>query len=614
MAQTKNLESKLDEILCEVLRPARYAGGEYNSVVKDWDKTDLHFTFCFPDLYEIGMSHLGIKILYDILNRREDIWAERAFMVAQDMEDLMKEKGIPLYSLESKMPLKAHDVIGFTLQYELSYSSILSMLSLAEIPLLSAERDDTFPLVCAGGPCAFNPEPLADFIDFFMIGEGEDVILLVSDIILEGKKKGFTKAQILAKLSELQGVYVPSLVEVEYHPDGTVKSISKTVEKTVVTDLSNAVFPTKLVVPFTEAVHDRITLEVMRGCMRGCRFCQAGYIYRPKREKDADKLSELAKLSFCSTGYEEISLSSLSTSDYLQLKELKAKLNSFTKENMINLALPSLRIDNFHEEALESLSEVRKSSLTFAPEAGTQRMRDIINKNISEETILNTMQFAYENGWSTVKLYFMIGLPFETDEDVLGICELVKKIEDIYYSVPKEKRGKRFGITVSVSTFVPKPHTPFQWAPQDSFDTILRKQNLLKENLRSKHIRLNWHDAETSVLEGAFSRGDRKLGQVLLEAHKLGCKLDGWNEYFSFEKWQKAFRNAGVDMTFYNERERSLDEVLPWEVVSCGVTKEFFRRELAAAKEVLTTPNCRDKCAGCGANRYQCNSVCHNRI
>ncbi len=606
----KNIEAKLDEILCEVEKHARYCGGEFNSVVKDWDKTDLHFTFCFPDLYEIGMSHLGIKILYDILNRREDIWAERAFMVGQDMENKMRESHIPLYSLESKMPLKNHDVIGFTLQYELSYSSILSMLSLAEIPLLACDRDDTFPLVCAGGPCAYNPEPLVDFIDFFMIGEGEDVIVQVSDIILEGKKKGWNKSEILEKLAELQGVYVPTLVDVEYNTDGTVKSISKTVEKTVVTDLSNAIFPTKLVVPFTEAVHDRITLEVMRGCMRGCRFCQAGYIYRPKREKDSEKLSEIAKLSFCNTGYEEISLSSLSTSDYLQLKDLKAKLNTFTKENMINLALPSLRIDNFHEEALESLSEVRKSSLTFAPEAGTQRMRDIINKNISEETILNTMQFAYENGWSTVKLYFMIGLPFETDEDVIGIAELVKKIEALYYAVPKEQRGKRFGITVSVSTFVPKPHTPFQWAPQDSFETILRKQDLLKEHLRSKNIRLNWHDAETSVLEAAFARGDRKLGKVILEAHKLGCKLDGWNEYFSFEKWQQAFQNAGVDMTFYNERERDLDEVLPWEVTFCGVTKEFFKRELLQAKNVETTPNCQDKCAGCGANRYHCESVC----
>ena len=611
MSVTMNLEKKLDEILCEVERPARYAGGEFNSVEKDWDKTKLHFTFCFPDLYEIGMSHLGIKILYEILNRREDIWAERSFMVAADMEEKMREKGIPLYSLESKMPLKAHDVIGFTLQYELSYSSILSMLSLAEIPLLREERDDTFPLVCAGGPCAFNPEPLVDFIDFFMIGEGEDVIVTVSDIILEGKEKGLTKSEILGQLNQVQGVYVPSLVEVTYKEDGTVESISKTVEKTVITDLTNAIFPTKLVVPFTEAVHDRITLEVMRGCMRGCRFCQAGYIYRPKREKDADKLSELAKLSFCNTGYEEISLSSLSTSDYLGLKDLKAKLNTFTKENMINLALPSLRIDNFHEEALESLSEVRKSSLTFAPEAGTQRMRDIINKNISEETILNTMKFAYENGWSTVKLYFMIGLPFETDEDVIGIAELVKKIESLYYQVPKEQRGKRFGITVSVSTFVPKPHTPFQWAPQDSFDTILRKQDLLKEHLRSKNIRLNWHDAETSVLEGAFARGDRKLGKVILRAHELGCKLDGWNEYFSYEKWQQAFSDMGVDMTFYNERERSLEEVLPWEVTSCGVTKEFFKRELLLAKDACTTPNCQDKCAGCGANRYQCPSVCN---
>jgi radical SAM family uncharacterized protein len=605
-----NLEKKLDKILLDVEKPARYVGGEFNAVIKTWDTVSLHFGLCFPDIYEIGMSHLGTKILYDILNKQADIYAERSYMVWSDMEEKMRENNIPLYSLESKMPLKSFDVLGFSLQYELSYSSVLAMLDLAEIPLLQKDRTDEYPLVYSGGPCTYNPEPMANFMDFFMIGEGEDAILEVASTIIEAKKLSLSKKETLKNLSLLKGVYVPSLVEVLYHSDGTIKTIEKSVEKTIVLNLDNAVFPEKLIVPFIETVHNRITLEVMRGCMRGCRFCQAGYIYRPLREKSSKGLCENAINSFEATGFDEISLSSLSTSDYGDLKELKSKLNNFTKKNMINLSLPSLRIDNFKQETADTLKEIRKSTLTFAPEAGSQKMRDIINKNISEETILDTMEFAYQNGFGSVKLYFMIGLPFETDDDVLAIADLVKKIEGLYYKTPKEIRNKRFNITVSVSSFVPKAFTPFQWAPQASYEELLRKQDILKANLRSKHIRLNWHDAETSVLEGAFARGDRKIGQAILNAYKLGCRLDGWNEYFSYEKWKQAFNDAKIDISFYNERERNINEVLPWEVVSCGVKKEFLLQELQNSKEALTTKNCREKCSNCGANKYKCKSVC----
>ena len=597
----KNLEKKLNKILSDVEKPARYAGGEYNAVIKDWDKTDLHFTLCFPDIYEIGMSHLGIKILYDILNKEEKIWAERSFMVWQDMEDKLREHNIPLYSLESKMPLKKADILGFTLQYELSYSSILAMLDLAGIPLLSRDRDESDPLICGGGPCAYNPEPLADFIDFFVIGEAEESILEVTDVIKKAKKGNNKKSEILEALSKIEGVYVPSLVDIIYNDDNTVKSVSKVVKKRLIKDLDKAEFPTKLVVPYIEAVHDRITLEIMRGCIRGCRFCQAGYIYRPLREKSVEKLTETAQESFCRTGYDEISLSSLSTSDYSQLKGLKAKLNEFTKEKMINLSLPSLRIDNFKEEAADSLSEIRKSTLTFAPEAGSQRMRDIINKNIEEETILDTMEFAFRKGFSSVKLYFMIGLPFETDEDVADIAVLVRKIERIYNNIPVPERGKRLQITVSVSSFVPKPHTPFQWCPQDSYEELTRKQDILKTDLRSKHIRLNWHDAETSVLEGVFARGDRRLSSVILKAYELGCKLDGWNEWFSYEKWQKAFSEARIDPKFYNQRTRETSETLPWDTIDCGLKKSFLISELKNAEAETTSPNCRQACLACGA-------------
>ena len=608
-----NVQNRLDEILLSVEKPGRYIGEEFNSIVKNEKDIDLTFVFCFPDTYEIGMSHLGFKILYDIINKRENMWAKRAFMVWNDMEEKMRENNIPLYDLESKTPLKEADILGFTLQYELSFSTVVAMLDLSQIPLKSKDRDESYPFVCAGGPCAYNPEPLADFIDFFVIGEGEEIQLELSDVILEGKKSGKSKKEILEKLSQIEGIYVPSMVEVIYNEDGTVKSIEKTVEKRIIFDLNKASYPTDFVIPYVEAVHDRITLEVMRGCMRGCRFCQAGYVYRPLREKSPSVLYDCGIRSYKRTGYDEISLSSLSTSDYSGLYELKNMLKDFQKENMVNVSLPSLRIDNFKEEAMESLNEIRKSSLTFAPEAGTQRMRDIINKNISEETILSTMKFVFENGMSSVKLYFMIGLPFETDDDVLGICELVRKIEKLYYETPKELRGPRFSITVSVSSFVPKTHTPFQWASQNSYEELMRKQSLLMENLRSKNIKLNWHDAKTSVLEGVFARGDRRLGKVIETAYKKGCRLDGWSEYFSYEKWMEAFSECGISPEFYNERERNYDEVLPWDVISCGVTKEFFIKECENAKSVKTTKNCSESCSNCGANKFKCNSICYKK-
>lgn len=608
-----SIENKLDIILNDVEKPGRYIGDEWGCVKKDPHKVDLNFVYCFPDIYEIGMSHLGIKILYDIVNKKENMWAQRAFMVWNDMEEKMREHNIPLYTMESKMPLKDADILGFTMQYELSFSTVLAMLDLSHIPLLAKDRNNTFPFICAGGPCTYNAEPLCDFIDFFMIGEGEDVTLTVCDIILKGKKNNTPKSEILKELSEVEGVYVPSLVSVTYNEDNTIKSIEKTVKKVIVTDLDQAEYPVKIPVPYTQAVHDRITMEVMRGCMRGCRFCQAGYIYRPKREKSPDRLFSLICDSYHNTGYEEISLSSLSTSDYNGLKELKEKLSDFKKKNMVNVALPSLRIDNFKEEAMESINEIRKSTVTFAPEAGTQRMRDIINKNIYEDDILNTMKFVFENGMSTIKLYFMIGLPFETDEDVLGICTLAKKIESLYYETPKEKRGGRFTLTVSVSSFVPKAHTPFQWVSQNPYEEFIRKQEILRENLKSKNIRLNWHDSKTSVLEGIFARGDRRLGKVILEAYKMGCRLDGWSEFFSFEKWMEAFKKCGINPKFYNERQRDTSEILPWETVSCGVTKEFFISEYEKSKTATTSPNCTEKCLNCGASSFKCNSVCREK-
>lgn len=608
-----NIEKELDKILNDVEKPGRYIGGEWGSTIKCDDGIDLDFVYCFPDIYEIGMSHLGIKILYDIVNKQKNIRAQRAFMVWGDMEEKMREHGIPLYTMENKMPLIKADVLGFTLQYELCFSTVPAMLDLSGIPVLASERDESYPLICAGGPCAYNPEPLCDFIDFFFIGEGEESTLWVCDAIIEEKKKGSTKAEILRRLSEIPSIYVPSLTEVTYNGDNTIKSIEKTVQKVIVADFNNVEYPTKLPVPYTEAVHDRITMEVMRGCMRGCRFCQAGYIYRPKREKLPDKLYSLICESYKNTGYDEISLSSLSTSDYTGLGELKEKLHDFKKKNMVNVALPSLRIDNFKEEALESINEIRKSTVTFAPEAGTQRMRDIINKNIYEDEIMNTMKFVFENGMSTVKLYFMIGLPFETDEDVLGICELAKKVESLYFETPKEKRGGRLTLTVSVSSFVPKAHTPFQWAGQNPYQEFMRKQELLKNNLRSKNIRLHWHESQISVLEGIFARGDRRLGKVLYEAFKSGCRLDGWSECFSYEKWMDAFQKCGIDPTFYNERERSYDEILPWETVSCGVKKEFFISEAEKAKQAQTSPNCAEKCLNCGISRFKCDSICYSK-
>ncbi|MBQ4110677.1 MAG: TIGR03960 family B12-binding radical SAM protein [Clostridia bacterium] len=597
----------LEKILKYVEKPSRYTGCELNSVVKNKADVKLRFGFCFPDTYEIGMSHLGMKVLYDVLNKTDDIWCERSFMPWVDMEEKMRENGILLYGHESKDPLKEFDVLGFTLQYEMSYTNVLAMLDLADVPLLSEERDLSYPLICAGGPCAVNPEPMVDFVDFFMVGEGEEVILEACNIIKDYKQSGKTdKQELLIALSKVEGVYVPSLYEVEYNEDNTIKSrkalfgAPETVKKRVISDMDKLPHPEDIIVPYTEVVHDRVTLEIFRGCIRGCRFCQAGFIYRPVRERSPETLCEITKRSLEKTGYDEVSLCSLSTSDYTRLSELTDELISFTDEKMVNFCLPSLRVDNFDLELAKKVQEVRKTSLTFAPEAGSQRMRDVINKNVNEEDILKTSKLIFENGWNRVKLYFMIGLPYETAEDVKEISELAFKVQGEYFKIEKEKRPRGLTVTVSTSSFVPKPFTPFMWAKQDTVSEIVEKQQILRDNMKSKSITYNWHDSDLSIMEGVFARGDRRLSKVLYTAYKKGCKLDGWHEHFKYDKWLEAFKECGIDYTFYNHRERSYDEILPWEFIDVGVSKAFLMRENEKAKMAQTTPNCREKCSGCG--------------
>lgn len=600
----------IEKYLGAVEKPSRYTGGEFNSIIKNKEDVKIRFGFCFPDTYEIGMSHLGLRCLYHTLNSIEDVWCERSFMPWTDMEAVLKEKDIPLYALESKDSLNEFDILGFTLQYEMSYTNVLAMLDLSKIPFLTKDRDASYPFVCAGGPCAVNPEPLADIIDFFMIGEGEEVIVEVMDVLRDYKKSGSqNRDDFLYEISKIEGVYVPKFYEVTYNEDGTIKErkalrdVKQTVKKRVIEDFESLPHPENIIVPYTEIVHDRVTAEIFRGCIRGCRFCQAGFIYRPVRERNADTIVNIAKNSLKSTGYDEVSLCSLSTSDYTQLKELTDELMKYTVERKINFCLPSLRADNFDLELAKKVQEVRKTSLTFAPEAGTQRMRDVINKNLYEKDILETTSLVFNSGWSGIKLYFMIGLPYETDEDISGIKELVYKVQDTYFAIEKSQRPKGARITVSTSSFVPKPFTPFMWAPQNTIEEIRNKQDMLKHEMKSRIINYNWHDADLSILEGVFARGDRKLSKVLITAYEKGCRLDGWNEHFKYDKWMEAFSENNIDYTFYNHRERTYEEILPWDFIDVGVTKEFLKKENEKAKQAAVTPNCRQKCAGCGITR-----------
>ena len=605
-----------DKLLLSVQKPGRYSGGEEGSVIKNKEGVDVRFAFCFPDTYEIGMSHLGMKILYSVFNNREDIWCERVFAPWVDFEEVMRKNNIPLFALESRDPIKDFDFIGFTLQYEMSYTNVLNMLDLAGLPIRSVDRTDSMPIVCAGGPCACNPEPIADFIDLFFLGEGEEVDLEVIDLYKK-MRDNFSKEEFLHQAAKIEGVYVPSLYNVEYNEDGTVKSIipkypdiPEKIKKRIIHDLDKVNYPEKFVVPYIEVIHDRVVQEIFRGCIRGCRFCQACYIYRPVREKSVDTINRQAKALCDSTGYDEISLSSLSTSDYREIEPLLETLLSWTKDERISIALPSLRIDNFSKELLEKISAIRKTGLTFAPEAGTQRLRDVINKNVTEDEIMRTCLMAFSGGYTAVKLYFMLGLPTETDEDLQGILDLAQKIVDLYYSLPTKPKGKPVSVSVSVSTFVPKPFTPFQFEPQIDKEEIRRRQAYLVENVRSRKISVSYHDSKTSFLEGVFARGDRRLSSVIETAWKKGRKFDSWSESFHLTPWLEAFKENDLDPAFYANRKREYGEILPWEHLDYSVKKEFLVRENKLSHSDKTTPNCREKCAGCGANCYKV-GVCY---
>ncbi len=606
------LTQRLEALLEKVQKPARYVGGEMNAVVKEWQEGRTAFAFCFPDVYEVAMSHLGMKIIYDAVNRQPDMLCERVMMPWVDMLAVMKEAGIPLFSLENRKALSAFDAVGFTLQYEMSYTNILHMLNLGGIPVKSLDRGEAAPLVLAGGPCACNPEPLHAFIDAFLMGDGEESVAEVLRVIGEGRRQGLPRLQILRRLAGVPGVYVPRFYEAKYREDGTLAEFSPTdaaaplpVVKRVALDLDAAAYPEEIPVPFTEIVHDRIVLEVMRGCTRGCRFCQAGMLYRPVRERSAGKLFQLAEKLVDATGYEEMSLSSLSTGDYSQLNELVRGLNERFLEKRVSLSLPSLRIDGHLEEALIDTAKVKKSGLTFAPEAGTQRLRDVINKGVTEEDLLRTVSEAFAQGYSQVKLYFMMGLPTETDEDLLGIADLARKVAGAYYAVPKGQRARGLKITVSCSVFVPKPFTPFQWAAQDSLEEIRRKQKLLREALHIKNVVFNWHDPEVSALEACFARGDRRMAEVLYQAYLRGCMLDGWTEQLRLDAWAAAFEAAGADPAFYAGRERGQEELFPWELLDIGVTRKYLWRENEKAHQAQTTPDCREYCLGCGLTRFE---------
>ena len=605
-----------DDILLNIEKPARYIGNEINSVMKDKEKVAIRFAMCFPDVYEIGMSHLGIQILYDMFNRREDTWCERVYSPWIDLDRIMREQHIPLFALESQDPIQDFDFLGITIQYEMCYTNILQVLDLSNIPLFASDRTDEDPVVIGGGPCAVNPEPLADFFDLFYIGEGETVYNDLLDAYKENKKNHGTRRDFLEMAAEIEGIYVPQFYDVSYHEDGTLKSFlpnnshaRATIKKQVVRNMSDAPYPSKPVVPFIKVTQDRIVLEIQRGCIRGCRFCQAGMIYRPTREKNLETLKRYAIEMLKNTGHEEISLSSLSSSDYSMLKDLVLFLMEECKDKGINISLPSLRIDSFSLDVMGKVQDIKKSSLTFAPEAGSQRMRNVINKGLTEEMILDGAAQAFAGGWNKVKLYFMLGLPGETEEDMKEIPRLADRVARKYYEIPKSQRNGKCQITFSTSFFIPKPFTPFQWAQMFTQEDYIHRAYIvnqeMKEQLNRKSLRYNWHEADVTVLEGVFARGDRRTSKVLLEAYRLGCLYDSWSDEFQNDKWMQAFENTGVDLTFYTMRKRELDELFPWDFIDVGVTKSFLRREWERAMRGEVTPNCREKCSACGAMCYQ---------
>ena len=601
----------IDEILMQVEKPARYIGNEINMIVKDPKNVDIRFAFCFPDSYEVGMSYVGLQILYFFMNRRDDVYCERVFAPWHDMEEKMRENNIELFTLETGDSVRNFDFVGFTLQYEMTYTNIINMLNLGNIPIWSKDRSENDPIIIAGGPCAYNPEPLADIIDIFYIGEGEVKYDEFFDIYKEVKKQGGTKEDFYLKILKMDGIYIPKFYDVEYKENGEIKEFKplhkdapKKIKKVIVNNMDNAFYPEKQLVPLIDIVHDRVNLEVFRGCIRGCRFCQAGYVYRPVREKSAEAILEKSKALVETSGHEEVSLTSLSTADYGDFRKLAEGLLDQFKDEKVNIALPSLRIDAFSLDLMQKVQGVRKSSLTFAPEAGTQRLRDVINKGITEEEILRGSSLAFEGGWDRVKLYFMVGLPTETDEDIKGIVKLSSDIVDKFYELPKEKRNRGVSVTVSSSCFVPKAFTPFQWSPQDTCEEFLRKQYLLKDTNERKQVKINYHEPTVSSIEGILARGDRKVAKLIVKAWENGAKFDGWTESFKYDAWLKALEQTGLNREFYANRERSYDEILPWDHISIGVSKRFFIEEMEKAKKESITPNCRENCSMCGAKVF----------